>query len=177
MNPASIFLTDMALGYLAWGLLIAAYIWPRLKAMDRVEALRAIATFNSFRFFGLVFLLPGFVGLNLPHGFAAPAAYGDFATGLLALLALLTIRVRVLFWPFVWAFNLVGLADLVIDTAAAVRLHLPDVAGQLGAGYAIPMLYVPGLFLIHLVAFWLLLKPVRRTASSASASMSFAATK
>jgi hypothetical protein len=177
MNPASIFLTDMALGYLAWGLLIAAYIWPRLKAMDRVEAHRAIATFNSFRFFGLAILLPGFVGPNLPHEFATLAAYGDFATGLLALLALLTIRVRKLFWPFVWALNLVGLADLVVDTAAAVRLHLPQVAGQLGAGYAIPMLYVPGLFLIHLVAFWLLLKPMRRTASSASASMSFAATK
>jgi hypothetical protein len=177
MNPATIFLTDMALGYLAWGLLIAAYIWPRLKAMDCVEAHRAIATFNSFRFFGLVFLLPGFVGPNLPPGFATLAAYGDFATGVLALLALLTIRVRGLFWPLVWAFNLVGLADLVIDTAEAIRLQLPQVAGQLGAGYAIPILYVPGLFVIHLVAFWLLLKPVRKTASSASTSMLFAAGK
>lgn len=62
MNPLAIFRIDMALGYLAWGLVVANYIWPRVKAMDRVEAHRAIATFNSFRFFGLVFLLPGFVG-------------------------------------------------------------------------------------------------------------------
>jgi hypothetical protein len=166
MNPLAIFRIDMALGYLAWGLLIGAYVWPWLKAIDRVEAHRAIATFNSFRFFGLVFLLPGFVGPNLPQGFAAPAAYGDLATGVLALLALLTIRVRVLYWPFVWAFNLVGLADLVIDTANAMRLHVPEMAGQLGAGYAIPILYVPGLFLMHLIAFWLLLQPMRRTVSS-----------
>jgi hypothetical protein len=170
MKPETIFLIDMPLGYLAWGLLIAAYIWPRLKSMDPIEAHRAIATFNSFRFFGLVFLLPGFVGANLPQGFATPAAYGDFVTGVLALLALLTIRVRGFFWPLVWAFNLVGIADLVIDTARGVQLSLPAVAGQLGAGYAILMLYVPGLFLIHLVAFWLLLKPMRRTVVSAGAS-------
>jgi hypothetical protein len=171
MNPQTIFRIDMALGYLAWGLLIGAYIWPWLKAMDRVEAHRAIATFNSFRFFGLIFLLPGFVGSNLPQGFAAPAAYGDLATGVLALLALLTIRVRILYWPLVWAFNLVGLIDLVMDTAQAMRLHVPEMAGQLGAGYAIPILYVPGLFLIHLVAFWLLLQPVRRAVSSAGTTL------
>jgi hypothetical protein len=177
MNPLSIFRIDMALGYLAWGLLIGTYIWPRLKAMDGAAAHRAIATFNSFRFFGLVFLLPGFVGANLPQGFAAPAAYGDLATGVLALLALLTVRVRVLFWPLVWAFNLVGLTDLIMDTAQAIRLHVPEVAGQLGAGYAIPILYVPGLFLMHLVAFWLLLKPTRNSAGSAGEPTLRAATR
>src|ERR1700722_10941700 len=101
MRPQVIFGIDAPLAYLAWGLLISAYIWPRLKAMDRVEAHRAIATFNSFRFFGLVFLLPGFVGPNLPHGFAAPTAYGDLATAVLAILALLLVRVRFLFWPLI----------------------------------------------------------------------------
>jgi hypothetical protein len=47
--------------------------------MDNIEAQRAIATLHSFRFFGLVFILPGVVG-NLPAGFATVAAYGDFAT-------------------------------------------------------------------------------------------------
>lgn len=161
MNPPTIFLIDMVLGYLAWALCIAAYAWPRLKAMDRVEAHRAIATLHSFRFFGLVFLLVGFVGPNLPGGFATPAAYGDLATALLAILALLTVRVRFLFWPLVWAFNLVGLADLVIDTVRAVSTNVPSVAGQLGAGYAIPMLYVPALFWTHLLALWLLVRPAR----------------
>ena len=53
--------------------------------MDRVEAHRAIATLHSFRFFGLVFIVPGVVGPNLPAGFATFAAYGDFATGVLAI--------------------------------------------------------------------------------------------
>jgi len=160
----------MVLGYLASALAIATYVWPRLRAMDRFEAHRAIATFNSFRFFGLVFLLPGFVGANLPLAFAAPAAYGDFATGVLAILALLTVRVRWLFWPLVWAFNLVGLADVVIDTVNAVRLDLPSMAGQLGAGYAIPMLYVPALVWMHVLALWLLLRPAHAPADAYAAS-------
>jgi hypothetical protein len=64
----------------------------------------------------------------------------------------------------VWLFNLVGLADLIYATARAVSVNLPSVAGQLGAGYAIPMLYVPALFWTHLLAFWLLLRPANTTA-------------
>ena len=40
----------------------------------------------------------------------------------------------------------------------------PARAGQLGAAYAIPMLYVPALFWAHLLALWLLLRPVRASA-------------
>jgi hypothetical protein len=172
MSPNAIFLIDTAMGYLAWGLIVATYVWPRLKVMDRVEAQRAIATFNSFRFFGLVFLLPGFVGPNLPGGWTTTAAYGDLATGLLAILSLLTVRQRFLFWPLVWTFNLVGLTDIVIDTVSGVSINLPSIAGQLGAGYAILILYVPALFWMHLLAFRLLLRPVRATVRSADSPMS-----
>src|SRR5271156_5192908 len=115
MPTALIFQIHLVLGYVAWLLCFGAYIWPWLKSMDQVSAQRAIATLHSFRFFGLVFILPGVVGANLPAGFAAFAAYGDFATGLLAILALLTVSVRPLFWLFVVAFNVVGVADLVLD--------------------------------------------------------------
>ena len=47
---------------------------------------------HSFRFFGLVFILPGVVGPNLPADFAVFAAYWDLATGVLAMLALLTVQ-------------------------------------------------------------------------------------
>jgi hypothetical protein len=49
--------------------------------MDLVAAQRAIATLHSFRFFGLVFILSGVVGPNLPARFATFAAYWDLATG------------------------------------------------------------------------------------------------
>src|SRR5215467_11759536 len=112
MSPETIFRIHLVLGYVAWLLCFRAYVWPRLKSMDMIAAQHAIATLHSFRFFGLVFILPGVVG-NLPASFAPFAAYWDFATGVLAMLALLTVRIRPLFWLFVFSFNLVGIIDLV----------------------------------------------------------------
>jgi hypothetical protein len=159
MLPETLFRIQLVLGYVVWLLGFSAYAWPRLKAMDRFAAQRAIATLHSFRFFGLVFILPGIVGPNLPAGFATFAAYGDFATGVLAVLALLTARMRPLFWSFVVAFNLAGAADIIVDYYRAIQAGLPTMAGQLGAAYAIPVLYVPLLMITHVAAFYLLLRP------------------
>ena len=164
MSPETIFNMHLILGYVAWLLCFGVYILPRLKSMDLIAAQRAIATLHSFRFFGLVFILPGVVGPNLPAGFATFAAYWDLATGVLAILALLTVRIRPLFWLFVVAFNLVGVVDLIRDYYHATQAGLPALAGQLGATYAIPIIYVPLLMITHVVAFYLLLRPQPKTA-------------
>jgi hypothetical protein len=159
MSAATIFQIHLVLGYVPWLLCFGAYIWPRLKSMDRVEAQRAIATLHSFRFFGLVFIVRGVVGPNLPAGFATFSAYSDFATGLLAMLALLTIQMRPLFWLFVVAFNVVGAGDIIVDYYHGNEFGLPALAGQLGAAYAIPIIYVPVLMITHAAAFYLLVRP------------------
>jgi hypothetical protein len=158
MSPDVIFNIQLALGYVACLLCFRTYFWPRLSSMAGFEAQRVIATIHSFRFFGLVFILPGVVGPSLPASFARFAAYGDFATGVLALLALLATRIRPLFWTFTVAFNVVGIADLVLDYYQADRAGLPVIAGQLGATYVIPILYVPALMITHIAAFYLLLR-------------------
>jgi hypothetical protein len=158
MSPETLFRIHLVFGYVAWLLCFGVYIWPRLKSMDRIEAHRAIATLHSFRFFGLVFMLPGVVGANMPADFATFAAYADFATGILAMLALMTIRIRPLFWLFVLAFNLVGAVDIIIDYYHATQLDLPARAGEFGAVYAIPVIYVPLLMITHIAAFYLLLR-------------------
>ena len=159
MPPQILFLLHLVLGYVAWLLCFSVYILPRLKSMGRVEAHRAIATLHSFRFFGLVFILPGVVGPHLPASFATFAAYADLATGLLAILALLTVRIRPLFWLFVVAFNGVGVADLLLDYYHAIRAGLPALAGQLGAAYVIPVIVVPLLMITHVAAFYWLVHP------------------
>ncbi len=167
MSPATIFQIHLVLGYVPWLLCFGAYVWPALMAMERAEAQRAIATLHSFRFFGLVFLVPGVVGANLPSGFAVFSAYGDFATGVLAMLALLTFRIGVLFWPFVVAFNLVGAADIIVDYYHGNQVGLPALAGELGAAYAIPIVYVPALMITHVAAFYLLARPQPKPAETA----------
>ena len=159
MSPETIFRIHLVLGYVAWLLCFRVYLFAKLKSMDHVAAQRFIATLHSFRFFGLVFILPGVVGANLPAGFAPFAAYWDLATGVLAMLALLTVRIRPLFWVFVAAFNLVGIVDLILDYYHAIRVDIPSIAGQLGAAYVIPIIYVPLLMITHVVAFYLLLRP------------------
>jgi len=158
MSPDTIFNIHLILGYVAWLLCFRTYLFPRLNSMDHVNAQRAIATLHSFRFFGLAFILPGVVGPNLPSSFATFAAYWDLATAVLAMGALLTARIRPLFWLFVVAFNLVGVIDLILDYYHATRIGLPAVAGQLGALYAVPIIYVPLLMITHVVAFYLLLR-------------------
>ena len=159
MSSETLFRIQLVFGYVAWLLCFSVYIWPRLKAMDRHDAQRAIATLHSFRFFGLVFVLPGIVGPALPAGFATFAAYGDFATGVLAMLALLTARIRPLFWSFVVAFNAVGATDILVDYYHAIQSGLPAMAGQLGSTYWIAIIYVPLLMITHVAAFYFLLRP------------------
>jgi hypothetical protein len=118
----------------------------------------------------LVFILPGVVG-TLPSTFAAFAAWGDFITGVLAIIALMTIRIRPLFWLFVVAFNVAGVADLLVDYYNATRLGLADVAGQLGATYAIPIIYVPILMITHAAAFILLARHGRNSSEGNIASV------
>jgi hypothetical protein len=156
MSTATIFQIHLVLGYVPWLLFVAVYVLPKLKSMDPLEAQRAIATLHSFRFFGLVFIVPGVVGPNLPADFATFAAYGDFATGLLAILALLTVRIRPLFWVFIVAFNLAGAVDIIVDYYHGNQLGLAALAGELGATYMIPIIYVPILMITHVIALYLL---------------------
>jgi hypothetical protein len=72
------------------------------------------------------------------------------------------------------AFNLVGVVDLILDYYHAIQVGLPAQAGQLGAMYWIPILYVPLLMITHIMAFYWLLRPqpkaVRALAADAAAS-------
>jgi len=160
MRSDVLFLAHLGLGYLACLLWFRTYALPKLQSMERFQAQRMIATIHSFRFFGLVFILPGVVG-KLPAGFATFAAYGDLATGLLAIAALLSVKIRPLFWSLIVAFNLVGVADILLDYYHASRTGLPSIAGQLGATYVIPVIYVPVLMITHVIALYWLLRPGR----------------
>lgn len=158
------------------GLSFFSLAYLQTIAMQPLPSLRSAARYRysaQLPFFGLVFMLPGVVGPNLPAGFAPFAAY-DLATGLLAILALLTVRLRSLFWLFVVAFNLVGVGDLVLDYYHASQVGLPELSGQLGAAYLIPIIYVPILMITHIVALYWLVRPqpnvARDLASDATAS-------
>lgn len=161
MSIGTIFQVQLVLGYVAWLAWLVSYglPWARTKAPEEVH--RAIATLHGFRLFGLVFIVPGVVGSHLPDKFATFAAYGDLATGILAISALISFGVRPLFWTLVVAFNVAGVCDLIVDYYHAIQLGLPEVAGELQAAYVIPIIYVPLLMITHMIAFYGLFRQLR----------------
>ena len=161
MSPQDIFGLQFVLSLLVFGLLAKWVLAPWLASKTHREALFWLTLPHAFRHMGMVFLVPGIVAQPLPDNFANPAAYGDLLTGVLALLALVVLRIE---WKgamaAVWLFNVVGTIDLL----NALR-HF-DVAPNLGAAWYIPTLFVPLLLVTHFMIFARLLKPVAKPQSA-----------
>jgi hypothetical protein len=107
MLTLAIFAISVLFSLVTWTILARQFIWPVLRDRTRADALRPILILHSFRFVGLSFLIPGVVSPNLPWSFAGPAAYGDLATAILALLAFATLRTGT-GTALVWAFRMFG---------------------------------------------------------------------
>ncbi len=144
------FFASIAFGMIAWSTYAGMYAWPMLRTRSRIDALRPLLVLHSFRFVGLSFLVPGVVASDIPQAFARAAAYGDIATAVLALLALLTLRSR-LGIALAWIVNVWGAADLVNAFYLANATGLSP--SQLGAAFYIPTFVVPLLFVTHFLMF------------------------
>ncbi len=155
MPTQALFGISIALSFVAWGIVAGRYLWPALRSQPRADALRPLLLLHAFRFVGLAFLVPGVVSPDLPTAFARPAAYGDLATAILALLAVAALRIR-LGIILVWVVNILGSADLLYAFYQGNRIgFLP---GQQGAAYFIPTVLVPLLLITHGLMFRLVLK-------------------
>src|SRR5262249_45427378 len=111
-----------------------------------------------FRFIGLSFLVPGVVSPDLSPAFSHPAAYGDLAAAVLALIASWALSGGAA-WalPAVWAFNLWGTLDLLFAFYQG-QIGVGIGTGNLGAAFYIPTVLVPALFITHGLMFALLLR-------------------
>jgi hypothetical protein len=135
------------------------FIWPRLRTMARDDALVPLVAPHMFlRTIGLGFLVPGVVSPSLPAAFAAPAAYGDFVAGVLAIAATLALAKRAS-WAIalVWVFNVWGAGDL-LNAVYQGNINVKIDPGTLGAAFYIPTAVVPPLLVTHALIFWLLLR-------------------
>ena len=161
------FFASIGFSLVVWGIVTARYVWPRLRHRQPADALRPLLILHSFRFEGLAFLVPGVVSPDLPAAFAHSAAYGDFIAATLALLTLLWLslspRTGV---ALAWIFNLWGTADLLNAFYQGNASGLA--AGQLGAAYFIPTVFVPLLLITHILAFRILLQRADQSVATAS---------
>jgi hypothetical protein len=159
LSVAGAFLTSSSIAYI--------YVWPAVSALPRFEALRLLAAFHAFRFFGMNFLVTGFVSPDLSADFASKVGWGDLVAATLALSSMAALSWR---WsiaiPVVWLFNIWGTIDLLnAYYLGATRLRDP---GLMGAAIYVPALYVPLLLVSHVLIFLLLLRGKSIEGKSAS---------
>ena len=100
------------MSFILWVTVSVRYMWPALQARPRADALYPILLLHASRFVGLAFLVPGVVSPDLPLAFARPAAYGDFLTAIIALLAIAALK-KPSGVVLVSDINIVGFADLL----------------------------------------------------------------
>lgn len=156
---------SMLMAIVAWSLIFTWYIHPVLRDRSFQAAMRPLLLLHTFRYIGLMFLIPGVTAEVLDMRFAWSAAYGDLVAAFLAFAALGALYMhRTGGIVAVWIFNIWGLVDLLNAVARGI-LFTPD--GALGAAFWIPALIVPLLLVTHVYIFVRLLGEMRTSRSNA----------
>jgi hypothetical protein len=154
MTAMQIFAVQFSASLFIYALIAKWFVAPRLAAMPLHDALVPLFFLHAFRHMGLVFLLPGFTGGELPREFAMPTAYGDLAMGGLSLLTIFALRNR---WPIAiglaWLASLVGIADFAWGNYMGIKHQV-----QLGAAYYIPTVVNPAMWVAHFLILVILIR-------------------
>jgi hypothetical protein len=115
----------MATGLVGFGpmviAIVALFASPSIRRLYTEMPADWLVRAQTYRAVGLIFLYPFLAYGVVPAGFAIPAAIGDFITGALAPFvarALAERHPRAVRWAIAW--NLFGMADLLVAPAAAI---------------------------------------------------------
>lgn len=153
METVEIFGVQFVLSVIAFTLIAKWYVTPWLSEKPMQVAIGILILPHAFRHVGLTFLTPTVVSEAMPSTFAIAAGYGDFASGLLAIMALVALHKN---WAsaivLVWTFSLVGSVDLLN------ALRQVDAVPHFGAAWYIPTFLVPLLIVTHVMVFARLVK-------------------
>lgn len=163
MEPIVLFGIQFTFFLVAYSLFAWWYGAPRLSRLPREMALVPLLWIHAFRMVGGTILAPSSVDAAVPAEFRTMIGLGDMATAVLALLALVALRVR---WPsaiaLVWLCLTIGLLDTVNAIIQSMRFSV--FTHGLGFNWVIVTAYVPAL----LVSSVLIFMQLRRPAGSAT---------
>jgi hypothetical protein len=151
------FFVSYAVAFLVFALIAKWYLWPSIKDRALKPALTPLLLYSCLRINGLMFLMPGLVSPELPSSFATPTAYGDLIAVLLALVALVLVRLEsALSVPVLWLFNIVGLLDLTYGNVSSLKDQINP--AQWGTAYYLVVLNVPAMIVVHVLMIAYLLR-------------------
>lgn len=160
MEPIVLFGIQFSFAVVAYALVAWWYGAPRLWRLPREVALVPLLWIHTFRIVGGTILAPGAVDATIPADFRTMIGYGDMATAVLALLALIALRRRIsAAIALVWLFLGVGTADSVNAIIQSMRYSV--FTHGLGLNWVIVTMYVPALLVSSVLIFMQLRKPSR----------------
>jgi hypothetical protein len=153
MDIQSIFILQFFFSVIVYSLIAKWFVSPWLSKKALSAAMVLLILPHTFRHVGMAFLVPNLNAGPLPATFDSPAAYGDLAAAILAIVAIIALRSE---WRFkhaaVWIFNIIGTIDLLY------ALRQADALPNFGATWFIPAMFVPLLLVSHVLIFAQLLK-------------------
>jgi len=165
MSAFHVLAVQSTLSLIAFALIARWHVGPRLAALTREDALVALLWGHVFRYAPLTLYAPGQVDPRIPADVAAAVAFGDLASGLVALVALLALKLRV---PgaigLAWIFTVVGIGDLVVATLKAVGAQMYTYSMGWNwyiLNFYVPMLVVCHVMIIHRLTHALSMSPTR----------------
>lgn len=171
MSAFNVLAIQFTLSLVAFALIARWHVAPRLARLARADALVPLLWIQVFRYAPLTLYAPGQVDPRIPADVAAAVALGDLAAAMVALIALLALKLEM---PgavgLAWIFSVVGVVDLVVATLKAVGAQMYTYA--MGWNWYILNFYVPMLVVGHV----LIIRVLLRSPSAAAAKSRPAAT-
>jgi len=163
MPPIALFGIQFTLSLVAYLLIGFWYVRPRLAREPLLVALSALVWVHVFRIVGGTILAPGSVDDAVPSDFRTMVGLGDLVTAVLALVAVVALRLRSrLAIGLVVLCIGVGLIDTVNAVIQSIRYDV--FAYPLGLNWVIVTMFVPAL----LVSTLLIVLELRRPRGAAT---------
>src|SRR5262245_60281863 len=164
MPPIALFGIQFSLALVAYLLIGFWYVRPRLARQSLAVALSALVWVHVFRVVGASILAPGSIDPAIPSAFATMVGLGDLTTAVLALVAVIALRLRLgLAIPLIVLCIGVGLVDTINAVIQSVRFDVFDYS--LGVNWIIVTMYVPALLVSTLLIVLELRRPARDPAA------------
>jgi len=161
MDTTRALLLANTLSFVVYAITAFWYVVPWLKNHERAVALTPLLWVHAFRHVALQVFSAQRAGLVIPNSFRDQIAFGDLAGVILALLALIALRLRArLAIPITWLFVVVTAFDLVNAIVGGMR------EGMMGMAYGVTWLilafYVPALWVTLALIVWQLVSRRQR---------------
>ena len=153
MTPFVIIGLQSALSMMIFTLLAVLYLLPVIRTMTLRQALIPLLWLNAFRYIPLILFAPGQVSTAVPFKVTSTIAYGDLLSGLIALIAVISLVFK---WPgavfFTVLFIVVGVLDSIIGVYTAISAEaykFPLNFSWMVVTFFVPIIFVSEGLIIH----------------------------